>query len=69
MVGDRGMLTSARIERDLTPEGIDWISALRSTQVRKLVEGNVHVVEKESPASMRRRWPASRSSPPWRTPR
>jgi len=38
MVGDRGMLTSARIENDLTPEGIDWISALRSTQIRKLVE-------------------------------
>lgn len=39
MVGDRGMLTSARIENDLTPEGIDWISALRSTQIRSLVQG------------------------------
>lgn len=38
MVGDRGMLTSARIENDLTPEGIDWISALRSTQIRSLVQ-------------------------------
>jgi transposase len=38
MVGDRGMLTSARIENDLTPEGIDWISALRSTQIRNLVQ-------------------------------
>jgi transposase len=38
MVGDRGMLTSARLEKDLTPEGIDWISALRSTQIRKLME-------------------------------
>jgi hypothetical protein len=38
MVGDRGMLTSARIENDLTPEGIDWISALRSPHIRKLVE-------------------------------
>lgn len=41
MVGDRGMLTSARIERDLTPEGVDWISALRSTQIRKLVDDSV----------------------------
>lgn len=38
MVGDRGMLTSARIENDLTPEGIDWVSALRSPHIRKLVE-------------------------------
>jgi len=38
MVGDRGMLTSARIEQDLGPGGIDWISALRAPQIRKLVE-------------------------------
>jgi hypothetical protein len=38
MVGDRGMLTSARIEQDLGPDGIDWISALRAPQIRKLAE-------------------------------
>jgi hypothetical protein len=39
LVGDRGMLTSARIRDDLTPaEGLDWISALRGPQIRKLVE-------------------------------
>ena len=38
MVGDRGMLTNARIDKDLGPDGIDWISALRGPQIRKLVE-------------------------------
>ena len=38
LVGDRGMLTSARIRDDLRPiDGLDWISALRSEQIRKLV--------------------------------
>jgi hypothetical protein len=36
-VGDRGMLTSARIREELAPvEGFDWVSALRSEQIRKL---------------------------------
>jgi hypothetical protein len=30
LVGDRGMLTSARIEQDLKPAGLDWITALRA---------------------------------------
>jgi hypothetical protein len=38
MVGDRGMLTSARIEQDLAPDGVDWISALRAPQIRRLAE-------------------------------
>lgn len=38
MVGDRGMLTSARIEQDLGPDGVDWISALRAPQIRRLTE-------------------------------
>lgn len=38
MVGDRGMLTSARIEQDLGPDGVDWISALRAPQIRRLAE-------------------------------
>jgi len=29
MVGDRGLLTSARIEQTLRPAGLDWITALR----------------------------------------
>jgi len=36
-VGDRGMLTSARIREELAPvEGLDWVSALRAEQIRKL---------------------------------
>lgn len=36
-VGDRGMLTSARIDQELRPvEGLDWISALRSDSIAKL---------------------------------
>ena len=38
LVGDRGMLTAARIREDLQPlAGIDWITALKSVEVRKLV--------------------------------
>jgi hypothetical protein len=37
LVGDRGMITSARICQDLSPEhGIEWISALRANQIQKL---------------------------------
>ena len=38
-VGDRGMITQARIEEDLAPAGLDWITALRSSAIRSLVEG------------------------------
>src|SRR6516225_2015590 len=38
MVGDRGMLTSARIREDLeTEEGVRWITALRAPQIQQLV--------------------------------
>jgi transposase len=37
LVGDRGMITSARIRADLPPShGIEWISALRAVQIQKL---------------------------------
>ena len=39
LVGDRGMITSARIREDLqSVDGLDWISALRNAQIRKLVD-------------------------------
>jgi Transposase DDE domain len=38
LVGDRGMLTSARIE-GLRAEGLDWISSLRGPAIRKLADG------------------------------
>lgn len=38
LVGDRGMITSRRINEELRDiEGLDWITALRSEGVRKLV--------------------------------
>jgi transposase len=37
LVGDRGMLTSARLREDLQmAEGLDWITALRAPQIQKL---------------------------------
>ena len=38
LVGDRGMLTAARIREDLEPAGIDWISALKTQDIRKLLK-------------------------------
>ena len=38
LVGDRGMLTSARIESLRTRGGMDWISSLRAPQIRVLVD-------------------------------
>ena len=35
-VGDRGMLTSARIEQVLKPQGMDWVSSLRAPQIAQL---------------------------------
>jgi hypothetical protein len=37
LVGDRGMLTAARLREDVAPEGLDWITALRAPQVKNLV--------------------------------
>ena len=34
--GDRGMLTSARIEQVLKPKGMDWVSSLRAPQIAQL---------------------------------
>jgi transposase len=40
LIGDRGMITSARIREDLpASQGIQWISALRATQIQKLAAG------------------------------
>ena len=36
LVGDRGMITAARIEADLRPAGLDWITALRASDIRTL---------------------------------
>ncbi len=40
LVGDRGMITDARIEATLRPAGLDWITALRAPAIQQLaVEG------------------------------
>src|SRR5271169_1048246 len=36
LVGDRGMLTNARIREEVEPAGLDWISCLRSDAIQKL---------------------------------
>jgi transposase len=40
LVGDRGMITSARIRENLKPApGIQWITALRAPAIKKLIAG------------------------------
>jgi Transposase DDE domain len=36
LVGDRGMITQARITEDLTAAGLDWITALRAPAIKAL---------------------------------
>jgi hypothetical protein len=38
LVGDRGMITQARIDAEIAPAGLDWITALRAPAIRALVE-------------------------------
>jgi transposase len=39
LVGDRGMITEARIDEDLRPAGLDWITAVRAPALQGLVGG------------------------------
>lgn len=39
LVGDRGMISQKQIDELKQREGIDWITALRSTTIQKLVDG------------------------------
>jgi len=36
LVGDRGMITDARIREELQPAGLDWITALRAPAIQEL---------------------------------
>ncbi len=36
LVGDRGMITDARLEAEVKPAGLDWITALRAPTIRDL---------------------------------
>jgi len=39
LVGDRGMITQARLDEEIRPAGLDWITALRSSAIRALLDG------------------------------
>jgi transposase len=39
LVGDRGMITQARINDELKPAGLDWITSLRAPSIKALAEG------------------------------
>ena len=39
LVGDRGMITQARIREDVVPARLDWITALRAPDIKTLAEG------------------------------
>jgi hypothetical protein len=38
LVGDRGMITQARITEDIKSSGLDWITALRAPAIKALLE-------------------------------
>ena len=40
LVGDRGMITSARIRDDLKSSSLDWITCLRAPQIQALTQGD-----------------------------
>ena len=40
LVGDRGMITEARVREDLAPAGLDWLTALRAPAIRALAADN-----------------------------
>src|SRR6516225_6534342 len=66
LVGDRGMITSARIRAELAPAGLDWITALRAPQIRALLDTGAFQLslfdERDLARSPRPSFPASGSS-------
>ena len=50
LVGDRGMITTARIRNDLEPAGLDWISALKAIDLKKLAKSPAREPGEEKPA-------------------
>jgi len=39
LVGDRGMITEARISEDIRAAGLDWITSLRAPAIKELLQG------------------------------
>ena len=52
LVGDRGMITTRRIREDLKPAMIDWIAALTTTDIRKLLKPTKTHVAPLKPAEL-----------------
>ena len=53
LLGDRGMLTQARIREQVQPSGLEWITALRGPAIRQLVESGavqMSLFDDEDPA-------------------
>src|ERR1700730_8706458 len=50
LVGDRGMITQARISEDLKAAGLDWINALRAPAIQALLEGGALQMSLFTPA-------------------
>ena len=48
LVGDRGMITTARIREDLEPAGVAWISALKTADLRRLSGGDEPALSPEA---------------------
>lgn len=51
LAGDRGMITSARIQENLRPLGLDWISALRTQDIRRLLRSSTPPLNPETQAA------------------
>ena len=56
LVGDRGMITSARIRDDLRPAGLDWITCLRAPDIQALAEQTGRCSSRSSTSAT---WPKS----------
>ena len=52
LVGDRGMLTTARIREDLQPATLDWISALKTSDLRTLLKPPGRKRRRRDPAAV-----------------
>ena len=53
LVGDRGMITDARIREDLRPAGLDWVSALTAKGLRRLLLNSPLAEQPELAAGLR----------------
>jgi len=48
LVGDRGMITQARIDEDIKPAKLDWITALRAPAIKALLDAGGRDADSEA---------------------